>query len=221
MDRSHPFGPLVFFGASYLSAWHLDRLGGIPVVNCAEGGLETGELVQRFERVVTPVKPRAVLMWGFNDFLRAPRHAIADTFERACENRRALIRAARAACIEPILMTALTMRPPREWLAGVRTCLGRLRGKPSYQTLINEQVLRWNAFLRDLADRQGVLLLDVQRLLSGPDGLRRRAYTRDDGNHISPKGYAVVTEYAAPLVAAHLGVDATSQHGRASNVTAH
>jgi lysophospholipase L1-like esterase len=205
MYPSHPRGPLVFFGASYLSAWKLERLGGIPVVNCAEGGLETNDLVQRFEQVVKPVKPRAVVIWGFNDFLRAPYQAINQTLSHVCENHRALIRAATAASIEPILMTALTLRPPREWLEGMRACFGRLRGKPTYQSLVNEQVLRLNGFLRDLAARQGFLLLDVQRLLSGPDGLRRPAYARPDGNHISPRGYAVVTEYAAPLVAARLG----------------
>ena len=105
--------PLVFYGASYLAAWKVQNLAGIPVINCAVGGLQTGDLVEHFARVVPRVQPRAVVFWGFNDFLRASRDTIEIAFNAACDNHRSLVRSARAFGIEPVLMTALTLLPPR------------------------------------------------------------------------------------------------------------
>jgi hypothetical protein len=197
--------PVVFYGASYLAAWKVENLAAIPVVYSAVGGLQTGELVEQFAGVVPRVQPRAVMFWGFNDFLRASRDTIEAAFDRACENHRALVCKARTFRIEPVLMTAPTLLPPRGALEAIRACVGGLRRKQSYQQVINDRVVRLNAFLRALAVREQILLLDVQELLSQRHGRRVAAFRRPDGNHISVAGYDALTSYVAPRLAAHFG----------------
>jgi lysophospholipase L1-like esterase len=205
MQHQNPNGPLVLYGASYVSAWTVDELGGIPIVNRGQPGLDSTDLVERFDRAVRPADPRAVLIWGINDLTRAGRSRIGGALDAACRNLRTLTRGAMALGIEPVLVTALTLRPQVSWSETLHAWVGRLRRKQSFQSVVNEHVVRLNAFLRELCARHDLLLLDMQQVLADRNGVRRRAYLKPDGNHISPAGYAAVTQYAAPLVAARFG----------------
>ena len=63
---------LIVFGASYAGSWPLDRLDGEVVANRGVPGQRTADFLERFERDVLAVKPRAVLIWGFiNDLFAA------------------------------------------------------------------------------------------------------------------------------------------------------
>ncbi len=111
---------------------------------------------------------------------------------------------ARAAGIEPILVTELTLRPPAhwsEWLGGV---IGRVRGKEGYHQRVNGHILRLNAFVRDLAQQTGARLLDVQPLLSRRNGMRARRYAKRDGSRLTKAGYRAIDAYAVPWLEAWL-----------------
>ncbi|HEY8550936.1 MAG TPA: GDSL-type esterase/lipase family protein [Vicinamibacterales bacterium] len=201
MNRQFPDGPIVFFGASYIAGWNVTHLAGIPVVNKGIPGNQTHELVARFEDDVVPCRPRAVLIWGIdNDVIRTPRERIEEGCERVGRNLERLVAMARTHGIEPILVTDLTLRPPNRWLEGVAAVVGTLRGRQSYQDYINGHVLRLNGFIRDLARRENVLLLDLHPLVSGPGGMRRREYAQDDGSHLTPAGYRVLEAYVTPRI---------------------
>ena len=68
---------------------------------------------------------------------------------------------------------------------------------------MNQHVLATNAWLREFARRQGLLLLDLQPVVSDPQNGRLPAYATDDASHISPAGYQKLTEYAAPILRRH------------------
>ena len=197
--------PVVLLGASYLAAWTLSAIGGRPVVNRGVPGNQTHEYLERFERDVVALRPRAVVVWGIdNDVIRAPLGATAEACRRAERNLESLVWLARACGIETILATDLTLRPPERWVEGLAALAGRLRGKEGYQQRINAHVLRLNMAIRALAARTRAHLLDLQPLLSEPGGMRARAYAKPDGSHVTDAGYAAISAYAVPRLEAWL-----------------
>jgi lysophospholipase L1-like esterase len=76
-------------------------------------------------------------------------------------------------------------------------------GKTSYQAQVNAHVIETNAWLRELARREGLLLIDLQPQLSDASGMRRTEFASEDGSHIPAAGYAAIAAYAEPLLEAH------------------
>jgi uncharacterized SAM-binding protein YcdF (DUF218 family)/lysophospholipase L1-like esterase len=197
----NPNGPIVILGASYAGGWPLSTLAGVPVINKGVSGQQSFELLERFERDVVDQRPRAVILWGFiNDVHRSSRAQMDQTLARARLSFTQMIERARQQGIEPIVATELTVRPPKTLTNTITGLIGRLLGKESYQDYVNAQVLSTNAWLRDLARREGLLLLDIQPVLSYASGERRKEYSNDDGSHLPPAGYEALTRYARPVI---------------------
>jgi uncharacterized SAM-binding protein YcdF (DUF218 family)/lysophospholipase L1-like esterase len=197
-------GPVVILGASYAGGWKIAALGGVPVVNKGIAGQQSSELLARFDADVLPAQPRAVVIWGFaNDVFRAPRATVDAAMTRMRTNVVEMVARARQHGIEPILATEVTIREPNTWKDWAQGWVGWLLGKTSYQQYVNAHILAQNRWIRDTAQREGLLLLDLQPVVSDDDGTRRPAFAQDDGSHISDAGYAALTAYADPLLAAH------------------
>jgi lysophospholipase L1-like esterase len=202
---TNPNGPVVILGASYAGGWTVSEFIGVPVVNKGITGQQSFELLNRFEQDVVPAHPRAVIIWGFiNDIFRTPRDRVDAAMTRAKESFAQLIARSRAAGIEPVLVTEITIRQPKSVLSEMRSLVGGWFGRPSYPRYVNGHVLAMNAWLRDLARREGLLLLDAQPILSAPNGPRLREYAADDGSHVSAAGYEALTRYVTPLLEASL-----------------
>ncbi len=205
MPLAHPDGPIVILGASYAGGWPLPDIKGRSVTNKGISGQQSFELLARFEQDVVAVRPRAVIVWGFiNDIFRSPRQDVDRAKERARESLIALVQQARSAGIEPILLTELTMGQAKSLTERVRSLVGGWLGRPSYQEYVNNHVLDMNAWLRDLARREGLLLLDVQPALSRQAGPRLPEYTSEDGSHVSAAGYEALTRHVMPILEVHL-----------------
>jgi hypothetical protein len=198
--------PIVLLGASYLASWRLAEIAGCPVVNRGIPGDQTHQYLDRFERDVADLHPRAVVIWGIdNDIIRAPRGRTAEACWCVERNLEALVRLARINGIEPVLVTDLTLRPPARWYEWAAAIAGRLRGREGYQRRINRHVLRLNNFIRDLAERSGTRLLDLHPLVSTRNGMRARRYAKRDGSHLTDAGYRVIDAYAVPRLEAWFG----------------
>jgi lysophospholipase L1-like esterase len=200
----HPSGPVVVLGASYAGGWQ-PPAGDLRLVNKGISGNQSWEMLERFERDVIAEQPRAVIVWGFiNDIFRAPPDRVDAAVGRARESLASIVARAKAAGIEPILATEVTIRGKDSWGEWAASWVGWALGKQSYQTAINRHVLTTNDWLRDLARREGLLLLDIQPLMSDATGLRRKEYAAADGSHISPAGYQALSEHVLPRLRAHL-----------------
>ena len=194
-------GPLVILGASYAKDWPIDAIGHIPVINRGVAGQQSFELLERFERDVAAASPRAVLIWGFiNDIFRAPQGRMDATIERIRTSYTEMIGLARARGITPMLATEVTARPQAGAMNMVAGWIGALRGKQAYQDLINRDVMAVNAWLKELAAKEGLLLLDFQSVLAEPGGRRRAVYAQPDGSHITAAGYDTLTAYVRPIL---------------------
>ena len=65
---------------------------------------------------------------------------------------------------------------------------------------VNSHVRELNAFLRQLAAREKLRVLDFERVLA-PDGVARRPeYAADDLGHVTPAGYEALWTYAVEVI---------------------
>lgn len=197
----HPNGPIVLLGASYAQGWDLHQVGSLPVVNRGIAGQQSFEFAQRFERDVVAEAPRAVIIWGFvNDLFRATNDS-DDVQVRIRESYLQMVAVARSHGIEPILATEVTIRPTGGWLTRtLGSVVGVLRGKASYQDQINGHVMATNEWLIAWAQRERLLVLQLQAVLSEPGGRRRAPFAQPDGSHITQAGYDALTAYALPIL---------------------
>lgn len=208
-------GPVVLLGASYAANWTWQDLAGVPVVNAGIAGQQSFELLERFDRDVVAHRPRAVVIWGFiNDIFRAGPGEADRVLARTRDSYTALVRRARESGIEPILATEVTVRPRKTVIDTVMSTVGWLLGRTSNQDLVNGQVRSMNGWLRQLAQRERLLLLDLEPVLADSGGQRRWSFAVEDGSHISPDGYRALTDYARPLLLGHLGLAADARGGR-------
>lgn len=198
----NPAGPIVILGASYAEGWPLARVGGYTVINRGIGGQTSSDMLGRFESDVVAAAPRAVLVWGFiNDVFRA--RDIEATLAGVRENYTAMIHAARANGIEPVIGLEVTMGPRAGALEALAALVGPMLGKRPYQDGVNAHVRATNASLAAMAAREGVLVLDLPSALADGRGRRRRAFTQPDGSHITTAGYDMLTSYSGPILEAH------------------
>jgi uncharacterized SAM-binding protein YcdF (DUF218 family) len=200
----HPDGPVVILGASYAAGWK-PTSQRLRFSNKGVAGQQSFQLLERFDRDVVPDAPRAVLVWGFiNDVFRAPAGGSDAALARARTTLSEIVVRARAQGIEPLLATEVTITSPSSWSETLGQWLGWVRGKPPYHAGINRQVRETNAWLRDYARREQILLLDFESVLADTSGDRQAAFAKEDGSHISPAGYAALTSYAVPRLEAHI-----------------
>jgi lysophospholipase L1-like esterase len=200
-----PDGPIVILGASYAAGWNPTTLAGRPVINKGVTGQQSFELAERFDADVVSASPRAVIVWGFiNDVFRAPVSDVEAALARARSSITRMIERGRAEGVEVILATEVTITGRDSLMERLASFVGPLLGKTSHQDRINLHVTDTNKWIRDTARGEGLLLLDFEKIVSGPDGRRRRDFAQEDGSHLTPLAYEVLTNYAQPLVSRHM-----------------
>jgi lysophospholipase L1-like esterase len=200
----NPTGPLVILGASYAGSWPLSVVAGIPVINNGVAGQRTFQFLERFDRDVVERAPRAVLLWGFiNNFFSA------DNLDEAAAAIRAdytqMIAKAKAAGIEPILATEITVRRHEGLTDRVIASVARIMGKTSQQDRINGYVMATNRWLAEVGRAEGLLVMDFQGALADASGQRRLEFAAEDGSHVTAAGYETLSTYVRPILERHFG----------------
>ena len=189
---------LVILGASYAGGWLSDHpVGDYRVVNKGVNGQQSHEMMARFETDVVALKPNAVLIWGFiNDIFRSDQAKIRETLDLTRKSMQAMVNSAKKAGIVPILATEVTIRSRDGWKETMGDLVGSLLGKTSYQEYVNGHVRETNRWIRDLAAREEIPLLDFETVLVDQQGMRRRDLSKPDGSHISSEGYEALRRYS-------------------------
>lgn len=189
---------LVLIGASYAAEWEQPRLPGYTVTNKGIDGQESSDLRARFEKDVLALKPDTVMIWGhYNDIVRASADKMAAARQQAQDNYRAMAEQARAAGIEVILVTEITIPIADTWQEKLMGFIGSVRGKQDYRSQKNDQIKAVNTWLRDYARAQKLKLIDLEKALDSGNGTRKVEYARSDNSHVSPAGYQAITRYVA------------------------
>jgi uncharacterized SAM-binding protein YcdF (DUF218 family)/lysophospholipase L1-like esterase len=207
---ANPAGPLVILGASYAGNWPITTVGGVAVINSGVAGQQTFQFLERFEADVIQGAPRAVLLWGFiNNFFSAANLDEAATAIR--KDYTQMIAKAKAAGIEPILATEITVRRHEGWIDLATSIAARALGKVSQEDRINGYVMATNQWLADVGRAEGLLVLDFQAALADASGRRRIQYAAEDGSHVTPQGYEALSTYVRPTLARHFGASPDSR----------
>jgi lysophospholipase L1-like esterase len=143
------------------------------------------------------------LIWGhINNFTQSNvANATAEQAEAvkkaAREDYLAMLQQARAAGIDVILATEIPLAEPAGLISEAKALVGRLLGKQSYAERINAQVRELNTFVRQLAARENLRLLDFEKVFAPDGGARKPAFAAEDRSHVTAAGYKALTDYVA------------------------
>lgn len=193
---------MVIIGASYVADWGTPTLPGYTITNKGVDGQQSTDVRARFERDVLALEPDAVMIWGhYNDMIRNSADQMAATRQKAQDNYRWMTEQARAAGIEVILMTEITLPIPDTFKENTMAWVAGLLGKQDYRSQKNEHIKAVNAWLREYARSQNIKLMDLEQALDSGNGTRKVEYTREDNSHVSPAGYQAITRYVAAQLA--------------------
>ncbi len=199
-EQVTPTNRLVILGASYAGSWGTPPLPGYTVANRGVGGEQTKGMRARFQKDVIAAQPKAVLIWGhINNITQA---GVGDAAKLAAVKKAAqddylwMLQQARAAGIDVILATEIPLAEPTGFVNGAVAFINDLRGKQSYATQVNREVRELNAFVRQLAAREKLVLLDFEKVFAPDGGARKPEYAQEDRSHVTPAGYQALTRYA-------------------------
>jgi lysophospholipase L1-like esterase len=199
-DAAPASNRLVILGASYAGSWGTPPLPGYTVVNRGVGGEQTGGMRARFQSDVLAAQPKAVLIWGhINNITQT---GFGDAAKLAAVKKAAqddylwMLQQARATGIDVILATEIPLAEPTGFVNSAVAFINGLRGKQSYATQVNREVRELNAFVRQLAAREKLVLLDFEKVFAPEGGARKPEYAQEDRSHVTPAGYQALTRYA-------------------------
>lgn len=172
-------GAVLFYGSSSFRLWtNLPAVfPGIPLVNHGFGGSELSDLYDFVDRLVVPVAPRLVIVYGGDNDLaggKTPERVLAD-FQR--------------------LVVRLRQRLP-----GVRIAFAAIKPSPSRAALLEPQRRANDLVRRFVRLRRKLDFLDTARPLLGPDGQPEARYFAADRLHLNPEGYEVWRRILEPYL---------------------
>ncbi len=166
-----PEDAILFVGSSSIRMWDLKAsFPDLPVINRGFGGSEVADSVVFAARIITPYRPRAIVVYaGDNDIAagKSPEQVFADFQE--------LVRVVRDALPHtPLIYIAIKPSLSR-W---------RLVGK----------MREANALIRKFTGSDELLYyVDIDAPMMGPDGKPRPELFRSDGLHLNAQGYELWT----------------------------
>ncbi len=171
--RKQPKDSVVFYGSSTIRLWEslAEDLGDRRAVNLGFGGSTLEACAHFFERLVTPLKPCSLVVYGGDNDLgdgRSPAEVLSFFKALAAKVDREL---------GQIEFGFISIKPsPARWNIADKI---RLANKLIQQ----EAVVRARGYFIDIFD--GML---------GRDGKPERKYYEEDGLHLSPAGYRAWTK---------------------------
>jgi lysophospholipase L1-like esterase len=179
-DRQNavPDNPILFVGSSTIRLWQsADAFPGLPVINRGFGGSTIADVNHFADRIVFKYKPRAIVFYsGDNDIASGltPDRVFSDfqTFATSVHER-----------LPGAQLIYLAIKPSN----------ARWNLWPKMQEV--------NARVKDLAHENDQLVyIDTAPPLLGPDAEPAKEFFRDDGLHMSKKGYAAWNKLLAPIL---------------------
>ena len=166
-----PDRPIVFYGSSSIRLWDtLARdFAGLPVVNRGFGGSTLEECVKLLDRLVTPMKPRAIVLYaGDNDLDQgASPETVLARFEQFAGGVRMKLG------WTPIIFVSIKPSPVRFWNAA----------KIEKTNLLIQQAisLRWRE----------AQFVDIFQPTLDASGAPRADLFGEDGLHLNQAGYSL------------------------------
>ncbi len=178
--RPPPAAPIVFVGSSSIRLWDTLAEDMAPLVTLGRGfgGAKIADVTHYVDRIVTPYRPRAVVIFVGSNDLGAGLGNVPKTPERALALTRELVAKIRAG----------VPGVPVYWLAVKPTSTDLTRWERAQ--VLNRLVAEW------AGGEPGVHFVDANAELVAADGSAEGRYLMLDGIHLNDAGYAV---WAPPI----------------------
>jgi lysophospholipase L1-like esterase len=178
-DRLHPppAGAVVFVGSSSIRFWKLaDSFPGMEALNRGFGGSHLADSARYADRIVTPYRPRAVVVYAGDNDLAAGKtpEQVRDAYREFVTNVRAKLPTV------PIIYIGIKPSPSRWKLADKAQAANRLIA----------EVQRGDSAQK---------FVDVWGPMLGADGQPRAELFLADKLHMNEQGYKVWAELLKPL----------------------
>lgn len=173
-----PTSGLLFIGSSTIKLWKLDEsYPNLPVINHGFGGSYISDSVYFFDRLVTPVKPRQIVMYaGGNDI------ASGKTPAEVCRDFERFAALARKNLPETRLLYIATAPNPLRWSFVDKT--------RAANRLIESSIAAMNSPLYEF--------LEIEDKLLNAAGETQPKLYRDDRLHLSDAGYKILSAAVLP-----------------------
>jgi lysophospholipase L1-like esterase len=175
-QNAFPRDGILFVGSSTIRLWQTaDAFPGLPVINRGFGGSTIADVNHFADRMVFKYEPRLIVFYaGDNDIAagRTPERVFNDfqTFAASVHDRLPAT---------PIIFL------------GIKPSVARWKLWPQMQEV--------NARVKELTrENKKLIYVDTAPAMLGDDGQPRKDLLRDDGLHLSDKGYAAWTKVLAP-----------------------
>lgn len=176
-----PRGALVFYGSSSIRKWETLRtdFAPLPVVNCGFGGATLKEMNYYFRRLIAPLKPSVLVVYGGENDLAHPLYCPDSVKARFRQFLKLCDIYLPPHC--PVVFVLVKNSPKR---AGFRL-----------------QFEEFNAWLKqEAANYPRLYLFDGDKALHAPDGSNVHLVFSPDSLHLGPEGYRRWTEGLKPLL---------------------
>ncbi len=175
-----PKNVVVFVGSSSIRMWNLNAgFPNLKALNRGFGGSLLGDTVVYAHRIVTPYKPRTIVLYAGDNDIAAGR-----TPENVTDDFRRFVGAVRS-----------KLPKTRILFLSIKPSLARWHLWAAMQQA--------NGTIRDViaADEKKTLVyVDCGTILLSPDGTPRKDFYMEDGLHLSAAGYAAWNGILKPLL---------------------
>jgi lysophospholipase L1-like esterase len=169
-DRQSPPAPgqVVFVGSSSIRLWKLkESFPDVPVINRGFGGSQLGDAAKYAERIVTPYKPRVVVVYAGDNDLAAGK---APTVVR--DDYKKFVAAVRGKQPDVKIVFIAIKPSPKRWA-------------------LADQAKEANRLVRAEMKDPNQVFVNVWPYMIGTDGKPRRELYVQDELHMTPEGYKV------------------------------
>jgi lysophospholipase L1-like esterase len=179
-EKSPPAADAVLFvGSSSIRLWDLKAsFPGLATINRGFGGSQMSDVVKYAGRIVTPYKPRAIVLYeGDNDL------AAKETPAQVAADFEAFLKLVRAELPTTPVVVIGCKPSPKRWA-------------------IIEQQRELNRLLAERCKDDGhATFVDVEKPMLNAEGQPRAELFREDMLHLNAEGYALWTSLVGPLIA--------------------
>ncbi len=162
-----PEGAVLFVGSSSIVGWDLKKsFPDLTAINRGFGGSQIADSVRYAGRIVTPYKPRVIVFYaGDNDIASGkPPERVAADFQAFVAKVRAALPKTRIVYI------------------GIKPSIARWK--------LIDKIREANRLVRQSAAKEeGVVFVDVEAVMLGPDGKPKAELFKKDGLHLNDEGY--------------------------------
>ncbi|MCA9049104.1 MAG: hypothetical protein KDA89_10280, partial [Planctomycetaceae bacterium] len=178
-------GRVMFIGSSSIRLWNLERwFPGLDAVNHGFGGSEISDSIENFDRIVTPARPKTILLYaGDNDIGKGK------TAERVHQDFRKFAELVRTKLNGQTHLAFIAIKPSlKRWSLAetMKSANDRIR--------------------TDCAADEHLTFVDIWQPMLGDDGLPRAELFAKDGLHLNDTGYELWTQVVSQSLGDRLAV---------------